>query len=400
MKRRGNRVIVLVLSTLSLYGTACSSGGGKTSPDARHGDGGTDTAEGGTAGAGGNAGAGGEGGAGGAAAQAGAGADAPVDAADAGVDAPADVGPDGGADAAADAAAASPIVVTPPSFSVVAVAETTQCVVLDLGNAEPIHVGELQATLSDVVYELRISAVTGAVQATPAPCTPFGDVMDATVRPLLFAKNRSEDLSFPAGVAYTLAAHQLLRFEIHASNRTAGALGTAVTATFVPTPAATFQHEAGLLLLEAFAVSIPAQATNVVLGPTFFPLSTDLGAASLFRLMGYTHKRGIGITMATATTATDPAPVSIYAPAAWDFASPLVATKTPPVALPSPGGIALTCTWSNANGQSVVMRGASVDDERCAGFISYYPAAAVHTCLHTGTGVGVTVCCPGGIGCQ
>jgi Copper type II ascorbate-dependent monooxygenase, C-terminal domain len=75
------------------------------------------------------------------------------------------------------------------------------------------------------------------------------------------------------------------------------------------------------------------------------------------------------------------------------------ADEQPPLVLPSGGGIALTCSWNNAQGVVPVVYGVSVNDERCTGFVSYYPAAAAHTCVHTSVGGGLTVCCPGGTGC-
>jgi hypothetical protein len=360
MERPADRAIVVALWILVWAG--CSSGSeAKAVSDAGPGDGAVDVGEGGAAGAPGDGGL-----------------------------------PDRG-DAEGDAGGTSALVVSAPSFSVAVGGESTQCVVLDLGNATVIQVGEIESTLSPVVYELRIAAVSDAAQTTPSPCTPFADIDDQTVRPLVFARNRSEDLSFPTGVGYTLAAHQLLRFEVHAANATAGALDASVSATFRLSPAATIQ-EAGLLLLEAADINIQADAT-ATLGPIFFPLSGAFGSASIFRLMGYTHALGVSVAMATLTSAGDPSPALIYSPPAWDPGSPLVVTKAPPVVLPAPGGIGLTCSWNNSAGAGTVTRGPSVNDERCVGVVSYYPAVAPHACVNTGLGAGVTVCCPGGSGC-
>jgi hypothetical protein len=212
----------------------------------------------------------------------------------------------------------------------------------------------------------------------------------------VFARNATDDLAFPSGIGYTLAAHQLLRFEVHAWNVTAGALDASVSAAFTPVPDATFQQEAGLLVVEEADISIAPSATTTV-GPVFLPLSTAIGGASLFRMTGYTHRFGTDLSMRTATSATDPSPTTIYAPV-WDPSSPPIVTKMPPVALPSPGGIALTCTWHNT-GLTSVRFGTSLNDERCAGILSYYPAATVHRCIHTSMSGGITLCCPGAAGC-
>jgi hypothetical protein len=114
---------------------------------------------------------------------------------DAQADGARDTAPDVTSDVGGDAAAPTAIELKAPTFTAAKSSQSTQCVVLDLGNAQAIHVGHVKTTLSAPVYEVRIGAVTGAVQATPTTCTAFGDIMDAAVRPLVFARNDVEDLS-------------------------------------------------------------------------------------------------------------------------------------------------------------------------------------------------------------
>jgi hypothetical protein len=188
----------------------------------------------------------------------------------------------------------------------------------------------------------------------------------------------------------------MLRFEMHGWNPSTSTVGAQVSATFTPVAPSTFQQEAGLLLLEAADINVPAGAT-VTLGPTFFPVSATLGSASISRLMGYTHPAGVLVSMATATGATDSTPMTIYSPT-WNPDAPPVVNLSPAATVPSLGGIDLTCAWHNV-GATTLTRGPSVNDERCAAVVSYYPAVTAHRCLHTGSGGGVTVCCPGNAGC-
>jgi hypothetical protein len=274
-----------------------------------------------------------------------------------------------------------PIVVGVPSFSVGPGGENTQCAVLDLGNSTPIHVGEVAVTLGDAVYELVVGASSGGGASALTSCSPFGTFADATVTPLVVARNRAEDVAFPAGVGYSLAAHQLLRVEIHAFNPGASALATAATVTFTPMADAAFQHEAGLIFVDMTStkVSIPARTSNVDSGRVFTPLSAALGAASFTRLEGYTHLLGVDMAVNMATSAADPG-TTIYAPV-WDASRPPVVTETPPVLLPASSGVVLECFWSNGQGAAPVTYGPSVHDERCAAIISYFPAASVHYCM-------------------
>ena len=307
-------------------------------------------------------------------------------------------GATGTAGASGTGGASSPLVLTPASFSVAMDGESTQCVVLDLGNAAPIHVGEIKTTLSPAVYEVRIGATSGGAQTTPSPCDPFGDIDGATVKPLVLARSAIDDLVFPTGIGYTFAAHQLLRFEVHAYNATAGALDAAVSATFTPVPDATFQQEAGLLVFEDADISIAAQAT-VSVGPVSLPV--------VHRARKRITVSDDGLHAQARNRCGDADRDQRHRPVpdhdlftGLGSASPPVVTKTPPVALPSPGGIALSCTWNNSAGVRQVRFGTSVmNDERCAGVVSYYPAAAVHRCIHSSVGGGIVLCCPGAAGC-
>jgi hypothetical protein len=102
---------------------------------------------------------------------------------------------------------------------------------------------DVKATIGAPVYEMRVSAVSAADPTTPTPCPPFGDIGDAARRPLMFACNNPEDLSFPAGIGYTLPAHQLLRLEIHAWNLTNNALPVNTSTPFTVMSDSAYQHE-------------------------------------------------------------------------------------------------------------------------------------------------------------
>jgi hypothetical protein len=292
---------------------------------------------------------------------------------------------------------AGSLFVNTPSFSVAAAAETTQCMVLDLGNNAPVHVGGIKATFGSAVYEVRIGAAIGTAQPTPSPCTPFADIDSAAVRPLVLARSAADELLFPTGVGYALDAHQLLRFEVHAVNAGAAAANVSVSATLTIVPDATFQHEAGLLMLDGVGSSSIGEQATLTVGPVVFPV----GSMSIFRVMGYTHKLGTGVKMQALINDGDPSPTTIYEPA-WDPANPPVVTRTPPVALPAAGEISLRCSFTN-NTPSIVPLGTSfggsVNNERCAGTVSYFPAVPMHRCVHTNAGGGATLCCPGSDGC-
>jgi hypothetical protein len=304
----------------------------------------------------------------------------------------------------------TPVTVDLPHFSVPAGGEMTQCypVGLELDDFNEVHFGEIKATLGAVVYELRVGALHPAFPNAGEDCPPFDGADTRLVKPLLLARNRTEDLKFPAGVGFTLPRVQYVLFEVHAWNPGSAAADATASVTFTPMADSTFQHEAGLVVVEDADVHIVPGAANVDSGRVYVPLSSAIGATSITRVMGYTHGLGVDVSIATARSASDPSPTSISG-VVYDPSAPAVVNLPTPVALPASGGIDLECVWSNPGGQTTVLRGPSVHDERCAAVLSYYPAPAIDAyfpappvpgaCFHTSADGGADFCCPGGAGC-
>ena len=144
------------------------------------------------------------------------------------------------------------------------------------------------------------------------------------------------------------------------------------------------------------SISIPPQSVATV-GPVFYPLSTSIAGASIFQLMGYTHKLGTDVMIGIATSATDGSPTLLYDPT-FNSANPVAVSYIPPFVLPSTGGINLACSFNNTGGTEVVQN-ILLPGERCGGVLYYYPATAVHHCVHFVEGGGGIICCPGSSSC-
>lgn len=276
--------------------------------------------------------------------------------------------------------------VEPASVSVASGEERTVCAVLDLGNTRPFHAGELHVTTSDPVFELRVSAVSGTASPTPSDCEPFGDLSDASARPLLFTRERDEDVVFPAGTAYTLEAHQLLRFEIHTLNDGASAVDARAHLTLVP--AASYEREAGLLLLYNHDFTVAAGAQR--LATAYFDLPSGFGGASIFRTVGDTHRFGTEVSLSVAPISTGP--FTSFYDATWSSPPPPPADVAPPVVIPDSGGLELDCRFDNTSATSVA-DGPSSTAERCLGYVYYAPATSTAVCVDFN---GSVLCCPGG----
>ncbi len=271
----------------------------------------------------------------------------------------------------------------PASVSIAGTTEKFVCAVMDLGNTAPIHAGELHVTTSDVVFDLRVSAVSGSAAPTPVDCSGFGQLTDNSMRPLLFTRQRSEDIVFPAGTAYTLAEHQLLRFEIHVYNDGADPLDALAHLSVVPIDDASYEREAGLLVLYDHDVDVPT--TQAASQTSYFKLPSGFDLASVFRATADVHQFGTEVTLATGAQSSGP------------FADFYDVTGTPPssvkiapaAVVPVSGGIQLGCSWNNVS-QMEVMSGLSHTDEQCTGYLYYAPAVDTGLCLKDG---GTVFCC-------
>jgi len=269
------------------------------------------------------------------------------------------------------------------SFSVEAGVEDRRCTIVDVGNASPIKLGQLDLTASSAVYAVTLWAVDGTPGASD--CSELGQ---AATRRLLLTKSAHENLSFPEGVGYSLEAHQSLLVEAHLLNPT-DALATAdVTLGLDAMPAQAFEHEAGLLLVEDLGINVPAQATSTLTG--FHALGAVLDGGSIFRLVGYTHAWGTQVMMTTSATRTG-AQTVVYEPV-WDPNQPPFVDPSPAIVLPDAGGLRLSCTFHNTTNQTL-RAGASTSDERCAALVYYAGAVAEQTCLKQGS---TAVCCASG----
>jgi len=269
------------------------------------------------------------------------------------------------------------------SFSVEAGAEDRRCSVLDVGNANPIKAAQLALTASPAVYAVTVWAVDAAPGSSDC-----SELAQASTRRLLFSKSASENLTFPEGVGYSLAAHQSLLVEAHLVNATDAAATAEVTLGLDTLPAESFEREAGLLLVEDLGINIAAQATSTITG--FHALGAVLDGGSIFRLVGHTHAWGTQVRMATAATKNG-AQTVVYEPV-WDPEAPPVVPLDPTIALASAGGLHLACTFHNTTGQTLTS-GTSTSNERCVALVYYAGAVTEQTCLKQGSS---SVCCSSG----
>jgi len=274
--------------------------------------------------------------------------------------------------------------------------EHTKCVVKRLGNPTSMHVGSVHNVLSRGSHHLVVYRVSDTVeQTTPFDCKPFTDTFDPTKGSTLMISQKADDaLVLPEGVAYTLAANQMLRLEMHYLNPSAETITVKATSTFIPIEDAKFKFEADFLFVGTPDINIPAKATLNV-GPMFIKLPPEYQSVNFFAITGHEHQYGTNVTVHTATSKADPG-TPVYDVPNWVWSEPATVQANPPFTLPANGGFNLRCSWNNTSNAAVTF-GESADAEMCFFWAYYYPSqGSAKVCVHTDqVPGGADACCPG-----
>ncbi len=306
----------------------------------------------------------------------------------------------GDAGAGADGGAAGALSVTFGPITVAANFEKTQCVVVPLGNDAPIHVGQIHNVLGPASHHLIVYKVNETT-ARPVPfdCQPFTDALDpAKGSPIMVTQKKDDLLTLPAGVAYTLAAHQMLRIEMHYINATSAPVTLTATSTFTPMAEADFHDEAGFLFIGDPDIALPPNAATT-LGPVFFKLPEKYATAKFFAITGHEHKLGTKVKIATATSKSDPG-TSVYDVPNWSWDEPATVVPATPFSIPAGGGFQFSCAWNNTSAKQVAF-GESANDEMCFFWAYYYPSTGANVCFHSeGAKLSQDFCCPGSSDCD
>jgi hypothetical protein len=315
-------------------------------------------------------------------------------------------GGDSGGNGDGDGGAGSPdasivpgqVSVTWGPITVPAGMEDTRCVVKKLGNDSQLRVGSIHNVLGATSHHFIVYRVgEQAEQTTPFACQPFADTLDPTKgAPLMITQRADETLTLPDGVAFTLEANQTVRLEMHFINASDSEKEVTATSTFIPIAPESFTDEADFLFIGNVDVSVPPGTAT--LGPTYFPLPSDLADSKFFALTGHEHQWGTNVTVATSTGANGSDDM-VYDLANFNWDEPETVFHDPPFEVPSGGGFRFTCEWDNQSGSTVGF-GEGANDEMCFFWAYYYPSKGSKVCAHTGQLGGLDICCPGSALCS
>ena len=268
--------------------------------------------------------------------------------------------------------------------------DATQCVVLQLSNADEIYVHQLHVTGAHHMIVYR-DDVDQTESATPSDCTPFSGALDPSgmVAPLMVTSHHDDELTLPDGVAYRFAPHQMIRIELHYINSGDSPTQESATAEFYAVDKSTIHDEAGVMLIGTPDVALPPNATATV-DQAFVPSQADpdLVDASVFAAAGFTHQYGTAVGV---SGMGQRAP--IYAPQSFEWNAPSVTTIDPPLAVAADQSFDVACSYYNSTAGAIGF-GSSPADEVCFFWAYYFPATTARVCVHDAAAG--DVCCPGG----
>ncbi len=277
--------------------------------------------------------------------------------------------------------------------------ENTKCIQLRLSNDVPIKVHDMHNVLSPVSHHMIVYRDDSATEeiTTPFDCQPFAGALNPSgqAAPIMITQRSDDPLYMPEGVAYTFAAHQMIRIEMHYINATDTVQDATATVEFYAADESTIHDEANIMFIGSPDIDIPAGAT-VSVDQFFTPsrASLDTTGMKFFAITGHEHQMGTHVLV---QTADDPAGTmtTVYDPDPFEWDEPATVTHSPEFEVPSglKAGFHFKCDWTNTGNQNIQF-GESANDEMCFFWAYYYPSNGSHVCVHTEQFGGVDLCCP------
>jgi hypothetical protein len=287
--------------------------------------------------------------------------------------------PDAGASDAGPAA----LSVSIGPISLAAGEEKTVCSTVRLPNTSDVDVVAMTATLMPGSHHLILYRSTATVES-PAltPCQTFDTVMKGDV-PLLIVGTLQNQLTLPGGVAYHVAAGQMVKLEAHYINASTSAISGQGTVVMTPSAVGASTQTADLMLCGSMRQltqqGIPAHQSSVVLNPGFYAGGGDVDFTKL-KIFGFTsheHHLGAGVTIAKSTSSADPGQ-SLFTAHDWSN-TPLSIFDTDPITFASGEGLRWQCSYDSLDAQppptdTTFFGPSALHNEMCFIAVYYYPS--------------------------
>ena len=278
--------------------------------------------------------------------------------------------------------------------------EDTQCVILNLGNANAIKVHEIHDTLSKFSHHMIVyrDDMDTTEQTTPVDCQPFTGALNTSgmIQPLTITQKPDDDVVLPDGVAYTFHPNQMIKIELHYINTGDMPAPLMGNVEFVAADASTIMAEAGLLFTGSPDVDVLPNQTTMLHEFFTVPDDIDLSQSHIFAITGHEHHLGTNVQVNVAPSPNGPM-TPVYNPTNFLWSEPPTQQQNPDFSVPKGGGFDFTCTWVNDTANAVKF-GEKTTDEMCFFWAYYWPAATSEVCVHTDdnpeTHQPYDLCCP------
>jgi hypothetical protein len=253
--------------------------------------------------------------------------------------------------------------------------ETTQCIVVPLGNTQDVVVNRIDVDLAPGSHHLIVYRTSAAEQTDPVNCSPFTGIAFGSDSPLILANKEQASFTLPTGVAQEIPANAMVKIEAHYINATANDLQGRGQVMLHTTPKASAPpyQPASFVFWGTTNITIPPNASFST-GPLFQagPAGTHLTAIT-------THQHRLG-TSAQVWASALPGDVSDPIADDKDWSNPSWRLLSPTVDFNGTNGLTYQCDWTNTTNQTVQF-GESALDEMCFVGGYYYPATKMSFCL-------------------
>ena len=253
--------------------------------------------------------------------------------------------------------------------------ETTQCVVVPLGNTEDVVLNGYDINLSEGSHHLIVYLTTDAAQSDPINCSPFTGLALGTDTPIVFANKKDESFTFPDGIAVDVPANQMIKVEGHYINTGATDLQGTGTVTLRTTPKASAPpyQSAGFDFFGTMNINIPPNSTFST-GPIF-----QQGVAGTHLISVTTHQHRLG-TEARIWASAQAGDMSSMLTDDTDWSNPSWKLIAPQVDFDGTNGLTFQCDWTNTTDQTVSF-GESALNEMCFVGGYDYPSSGLNLCF-------------------
>jgi hypothetical protein len=258
--------------------------------------------------------------------------------------------------------------------------EVTNCIVVNLGNAEGGYVRRFRADLSEGSHHMIVyTSSDTSPSPTPTPCAPLSGILQGE-HPVFIAQQAHSELDFPSDgsgtpVGFQIAANQMVRIEFHTINTSTQPLMVTGSAYLDTVPLSTQVTVSDLAFWGTEKITIPANGSF----DTGVHYQAALANTHSFAVTTHQHHLGTEMQVWYGTGPTD---TSDRVADSKDWSNPPLVLLAPALDFPADGskGFAYECHWVNPTSTPVSF-GESFNDEMCFLWHYYYPSQGFQICI-------------------